>query len=66
MYVCLCRGVTDSQIKEAVLNGADSLRAVRKELGVMTGCGKCACETRDLVKDTIESTKNTMNFYQVA
>ncbi|MBP7793810.1 MAG: (2Fe-2S)-binding protein, partial [Acinetobacter sp.] len=24
MYVCLCRGITDQDIKDAIANGADS------------------------------------------
>lgn len=42
MYVCLCNGVTDSQIKEAVENGCQRMRDLRAELGVTKQCGKCA------------------------
>ena len=54
MYVCLCKGITDSQIKSAVESGANSLRQVRDDLGVMTQCGKCACLTKDIVDDCLE------------
>ena len=66
MYVCICKGVTDKQIRAAVNGGAESLRAVREELGVMTGCGKCACLTRDIVKDTLEEAQSSTQFYEVA
>jgi bacterioferritin-associated ferredoxin len=49
MYVCLCKGITDGQIRSAVENGA-TIREIRDQLGVMTECGKCACITRDIVK----------------
>lgn len=67
MYVCLCKGVTDSQIRGAVEDGAESLRAVRESLGVMTQCGKCSCLTRQIVKEALESPRtDTDQFYAVA
>lgn len=54
MYVCLCKGVTDSQIRTAAENGA-SVREIRDQLGVMTECGKCACLTKDIVRSCQES-----------
>jgi bacterioferritin-associated ferredoxin len=32
MYVCLCKGVTDSQIRSAVREGARTVRGLRKQL----------------------------------
>ncbi|HAP51551.1 MAG TPA: (2Fe-2S)-binding protein, partial [Marinobacter adhaerens] len=34
MYVCLCHGVTDREIREAADNGVSSMRQLGKELGV--------------------------------
>lgn len=59
MYVCLCKGVTDSQILSAIDDGADSMRAIRKELGVMTQCGKCACDTHALIQSVVPSEKGS-------
>lgn len=42
MYVCLCQGVTDRQIREAVGEGACTMRKLRMELGVASSCGRCA------------------------
>jgi len=53
MYVCLCKGITDSQIKDAVFGGASSLREVRKQLGVMSQCGKCGIMTKQIVEETL-------------
>lgn len=55
MYICLCKGITDRQIKDAVFAGASNLREVRKQLGVMTQCGKCGIHTRQLVEETLSS-----------
>lgn len=43
MYVCLCQGVTDNQIRDAIYEGCCSYREVREATGVGTQCGKCAC-----------------------
>ncbi len=46
MYVCLCKGITDSQIRAAIEDGASSVREVRNSLGVASQCGKCGVLTR--------------------
>lgn len=51
MYVCLCKGITDSQIREAVSDGAASLQDVRLQLGVASQCGRCACVARDVINE---------------
>lgn len=42
MYVCVCNAVTDGQIREAVCEGACTLRQLRAALGVASRCGRCA------------------------
>ncbi len=49
MYVCLCRGITDQDIKDAVANGAESYREVREMLDLGTCCGRCAPEARSII-----------------
>lgn len=53
MYVCICKGITDRDIREAVDSGANSFRKVRNALGVSTQCGKCACQAKEIVKESI-------------
>ena len=53
MYVCLCQGVTDGQIREAILEGCCSYREVRHATGVASQCGKCACLAKEVVRDTL-------------
>jgi bacterioferritin-associated ferredoxin len=52
MYVCLCKGITDTQIKNSIKNGANSLKDVRRELGVATQCCKCLPEARAIVQQS--------------
>lgn len=53
MYVCICNGVTDRDIRAAASRGARTVKDLRRELGVASDCGKCAtcahevlCEAR--------------------
>ena len=65
MYVCLCKGVTDSQIRSAAENGA-SIREIRDQLGVMTECGKCACVTKDIVRACRKELADTVSYWATA
>ena len=42
MIVCVCRRVSDHQIRDAAANGATSLECLQFELGVAMQCGRCA------------------------
>ncbi len=53
MYVCLCKGITDTQIRDAVADGASSLREVHSALGVASQCGKCGITARDIVRESL-------------
>lgn len=51
MYICICHAVTDRDIRSCIEDGADSMRALRKELCVGTQCGKCARDVREILKE---------------
>jgi bacterioferritin-associated ferredoxin len=53
MYVCLCNGITENQIREAVYAGAQSLPALRLELGVASCCGRCADCAQQVLHETV-------------
>ncbi|ACL73801.1 bacterioferritin-associated ferredoxin [Thioalkalivibrio sulfidiphilus] len=53
MYVCLCRGVTDGDIKQAVAAGASSMKALRQCLGVCSECGKCGACARNILRESL-------------
>ena len=53
MYVCLCVGVTDGQIRDAIYEGCCSYKEVRAATSVGTQCGKCACLAKEVVRDTL-------------
>lgn len=51
MYVCLCHGVTDGQIREAVAQGTRSMRELRRELGLCGSCGRCGPHAREVLTE---------------
>lgn len=53
MYVCLCKAVTDRQIRAAAEGGCNSMRDLQRELGVASCCGKCAPSAREILHDAI-------------
>ncbi|WP_028115716.1 bacterioferritin-associated ferredoxin [Ferrimonas senticii] len=63
MYVCVCYGVTDKQIKQAVEQGAMDLKSLQAQLNVGKQCGKCVRDTLEM----IAATKDMIpNYYEVA
>lgn len=54
MYVCICKAVTDRQIRQAVELGATSLADLKESLGVATGCGKCAAFARAILREELQ------------
>jgi len=58
MYVCICNGITENQIRDAISNGVRSLRELRADLGVASCCGKCA----DCAQQVIHETLSTAEF----
>lgn len=42
MYICVCHGISEQQVREAIAAGAADLSDLQAELGVATCCGSCA------------------------
>ena len=54
MYVCICQGITESQIREAIHGGMDTLDALAIELGIGAQCGTCVFATQCLLEEVHE------------
>ena len=54
MYVCICKSVTDKQIRRAAARGVDNLYELRESLGVASGCGSCAGEAQEILDASAE------------
>jgi len=64
MYVCLCRGVTQKQIRREVLDGAVTYDAIQERLEVGLCCGTCSDTAQEVIADTISASlvaKNAMD-----
>ena len=55
MYVCVCKAVTDKQIRRAAARGVDNLYELREALGVASGCGSCADAAESILDDASNS-----------
>lgn len=56
MYICICKKVTDGQIRTAVAErGVCNMRGLRQELGACEQCGKCAVDARQVMLDCLDS-----------
>lgn len=54
MYICVCQGITDTQIKNAVTEqGVTNMRQLGETLGVAQQCGKCRQIAKSIMDTTI-------------
>ena len=53
MYVCLCKGVTDTHIREQVREGARSMRQLNERLGVCSQCGRCGRSAKGVLEQAV-------------
>ena len=53
MYICVCKGVTDTAIREAVHRGADRMRDLKTCLGVSEQCGIYACHAKEVLEQAL-------------
>ncbi|MFP2768634.1 bacterioferritin-associated ferredoxin [Oceanisphaera sp. KMM 10153] len=63
MYVCLCRGITERQLKAAVAEGNTEFRDLKQELGLGSQCGKCIPVALAILA---EENAKTHLYYEVA
>lgn len=52
MYVCICKAVTDKQIRRAKAQGLDTLDDLRDTLGVTSGCGSCTGTVESILDES--------------
>ena len=64
MYIFICRGVTDRDIRACIEDGAGSMRELRAKLKVGTQCGKCACHVRAILQEETSANADSAQFFQ--
>ena len=50
MYVCICIGVTDHQIREAALAGCETVAELTMRTGCGSNCGSCLGMAAELLE----------------
>lgn len=58
MYVCLCHGISEKRLQQAILEGASSFEQLQSCTGVATCCGACEPCARELLggkQETLDS-----------
>lgn len=53
MYVCLCKDITDHQLRESIREGAGDFSQVRRRCKVGAKCGKCMQEAKLIVQNEL-------------
>lgn len=53
MYVCICKAVSDQEIKEAVANGNADLASIQAHLGAATNCGTCIEHAQQVIDEAL-------------
>lgn len=66
MFVCVCLGVTDTEIVKAIKDGCDSVSAINRELGAAGCCGSCTYTVEALLDLHKEEQENAEPLYSVA
>jgi bacterioferritin-associated ferredoxin len=51
MYVCVCHGVTDRDIRRAAAEGVSEVHELTMRLGLGSGCGTCRDEAAALLAE---------------
>ena len=62
MYICLCQGVTDRDIKASIEAGAVSLSEVQATLPVALNCGSCRNSAQALIDEVLDEKAQTLGY----
>ncbi len=49
MYVCLCHGISETRLQQAIHEGARSFEQLQSSTGVATCCGACEPCAREML-----------------
>lgn len=60
MYVCVCSAVTESDVNQAIDNGADTVQQLKDELNVSICCGSCECTIEEMLEEKSSSYLNNV------
>jgi bacterioferritin-associated ferredoxin len=58
MFVCVCNAVTETQVRQCVANGAQTLGDLQFELGVASCCGCCAATAESYLAGNVREVES--------
>ncbi|MDP2562019.1 (2Fe-2S)-binding protein [Psychrobium sp. 1_MG-2023] len=63
MYVCVCLGITDTDIRNAVKDGGETMRCLKEKFAIASECGGCVPLAKQVLNQELAATSD---YYQVA
>jgi bacterioferritin-associated ferredoxin len=57
MYVCICNGITDRDIRDAARAGARDLDQLSATTGCTTSCGSCGELATEILRETLRESR---------
>lgn len=63
MFVCVCQGITDQQIRKAVQQGQGSLAQLKAQWGLSQQCGHCSKMAKQIINQEL---MKSAKYYEVA
>ena len=58
MYICICKSITDTQIRAAADAGVNSLSKLKKKYGLASCCGNCIEMTQSILNENTAEKRN--------
>lgn len=55
MYICVCNAVTESEIQQAIAEGAETVQDLRERLLVTGCCGTCLPSVQEFLEQSVQS-----------
>ena len=55
MYVCLCQGISEKRLQQAIQDGARSFEQLQSCTGVATCCGACEPCAREMLGERVDT-----------
>ena len=51
MFVCICRAVSSTTVRDAIADGARTVKQVSEACGASKDCGRCVVHVRALLEE---------------
>lgn len=52
MYICICHGISDTAIRQAIDDGACRYRDIACALGAGDCCGQCVADVKEIIRES--------------